>query len=117
METKTKICSKCLGEKSLELFSINKSNKDGKEYICKDCMKKRAQEYRDSRKEDRSQKSPVSRGKRHLRAGQRKAKTKVRAPAKAFPTVTRATPEQIIADLRRGLAIEIIDMIQEKFGL
>lgn len=108
MESKTKRCSKCLEEKSFELFSINKSNSDGHEYHCKDCMKKRAQDYRDRRAG--GQKSPASK--------ERKMKIKRSRPDhKPLPIITRATPEQIIADLRRGFAIEIIDMIQEKFGL
>ena len=107
MESKTKRCSKCLEEKSFELFSINKSNNDGHEYICKDCMQKRMKDYRDKKAGVRRQKSPALRGLPQMQA-------KVARPSH---TITRATPEQIIADLRRGLAIEIIDMIQEKFGL
>ena len=121
MESIPKRCSKCLRDLPIESFHKNKTTNDGLERWCKDCKKKASQDYR-------SKKAPASRGRSHLRAGRRRTKTlrvrdrsgsetKVRAPAKAFPTVTRATPEQIIAGLRRGLAIEIIDMIQEKFGL
>jgi hypothetical protein len=35
-----KICSKCKKEKHLDLFSNNKTNKDGKHSWCKECIKK-----------------------------------------------------------------------------
>jgi G:T-mismatch repair DNA endonuclease (very short patch repair protein) len=36
---KTKICSKCKKEKSLNEFSIRKNQKDGHNYYCKDCSR------------------------------------------------------------------------------
>jgi len=112
MESKMKSCSKCLEEKPLENFSINRSNPDGHEYSCKDCMKKRGQNYRDLKRDKK--KVPAATARRRGESTPAKAG---RWAGKPSPTITRATPEQIIADLRRGLAIEIIDMIQEKFGL
>jgi hypothetical protein len=58
-------------------------------------------------------------GEKHKTAARNSRPQKQAQPAsrKGGPTTTRATPEQIIADLRRGFAIEIIEMIQEKFGL
>jgi hypothetical protein len=35
----TKICNKCSNELSLDNYSKNKRNKDGKDYTCKDCTK------------------------------------------------------------------------------
>ena len=44
---KTKICTKCKIEKSLDEFYNDKRNKDGKTSRCKDCMKKYCLENKD----------------------------------------------------------------------
>lgn len=40
-----KLCKKCGENKPIESFSKNKNNKDGHEYHCKECKKKRTREY------------------------------------------------------------------------
>jgi hypothetical protein len=41
----TKICGKCKEQKTRDMFSKNKNHKDGLENYCKECTKKRTQEY------------------------------------------------------------------------
>ena len=36
---KTKVCSRCRQEKSVEEFAKKKQSKDGLQYMCKDCMR------------------------------------------------------------------------------
>jgi hypothetical protein len=45
-----KKCSKCKIEKSLDNFSSNKSNKDGKNNYCKSCDKVRVKRYQENNK-------------------------------------------------------------------
>lgn len=52
----TKICIACKKEKSLNDFSDNKFNKDGKQYKCKDCIKTYNKQYRENNKEQLKQK-------------------------------------------------------------
>ncbi len=40
-----KICSKCKKEKSIETFSDSRNTKDGKCYVCKECVKIQHSEY------------------------------------------------------------------------
>ena len=47
----TKICSKCKEEKSIELFSKNKSKKSGYSCECKECHKIIRKKYYDNNKE------------------------------------------------------------------
>ena len=47
----TKICSKCKKEKSIELFSKNKSKKSGYSCECKECHKIIRKKYYDNNKE------------------------------------------------------------------
>lgn len=44
MESKT--CSRCKETKTLELFSKNSRMNDGKDYICKECRRMLAREYK-----------------------------------------------------------------------
>ena len=37
----TKICRKCRKEKELEDFHLDRSRKDGRKYICKECLNTR----------------------------------------------------------------------------
>lgn len=104
MEKKT--CSKCGAEKSMDEFSINKANRDGHEYHCKDCKKEKAREAR------------ARRSGKHLRVEKKTfPRERTVAARKPICAVTRATPEQIIAELRRGMAIDIIETIRAKYGI
>ena len=53
METTTKVCTKCKVEKSCDIFSNDKTTKDGLRYWCKQCVKKHQQENRDKLREYR----------------------------------------------------------------
>jgi len=46
-----KVCKKCKIEKKIEEFSNNKNEKDGKSSYCKECEKKRKQQYRDKNRD------------------------------------------------------------------
>ena len=98
-----KKCSKCLDEKPLDEFSINQSTPDGHEYHCKDCRKKRMKEVR-----------AIKSGRKVQRITN--ARRVIKENSKS-PKIMRQTPEQIISDLRRGLAVEVIELIRDKFGL
>jgi hypothetical protein len=51
MDNELKQCSKCKGHKALDLFSNNKSSKDGKQHYCKSCHAARARAYREANPE------------------------------------------------------------------
>lgn len=46
-----KYCKKCNKEKPLEEFGIDRSEKDGHRYSCKNCLNKRQREYANNNKE------------------------------------------------------------------
>ena len=50
-----KICSKCKIEKSVTLFSKDKSRKDGLKLHCKDCRKIESKIYREKNPEKRKE--------------------------------------------------------------
>lgn len=64
---KTKICSKCKEELSVDLFSANKTRKDGLSYTCKACQrtyqknhyKKNVSQYTESNKKHRNSRRKV----------------------------------------------------------
>jgi hypothetical protein len=47
-----KYCSKCKKTKGVDLFAKNKSTKDGRQSVCKDCDNKRNKEYYQQHKEE-----------------------------------------------------------------
>lgn len=47
----TKVCSRCKEEKSISEFSKDRNRKDGHNYQCADCAKKRARKYREENRE------------------------------------------------------------------
>jgi len=54
---KTKTCTKCKKEKSIKEFNINRANKDGLHYYCKECGKECSRErYKTNKEEIKEQK-------------------------------------------------------------
>lgn len=116
MEEKMKTCTKCNKElpATNEYFSKNKATKDGLEHWCKNCRRKKQADYRAEKAKMESmssvrklpRKGPVARGLLGIPI--------VEGKAKADP-ITTASPEEIIKALRKGVAREIIQTIQERF--
>jgi len=109
-----KTCIKCGIEfPSTEEYFRKSKTKDGFEGACKECRKKYFADYRAGRrirvgtkkggKTERVQKMP-------------RRSNPVSIP-KEQPTITTASPVEIIVALRKGMAQEIVDMIKEKFEL
>lgn len=104
MEEKiTKICIKCKKElpATNEYFSKNKAAKDGFEYQCKDCRRKRQADYR-----AKKAKSEGGRSVRKL--------PKLRSPV--IDPITRASPDEILIALRNGIRRETAKEIFESLG-
>ncbi len=113
-----KRCSKCLEEKTKEEFHFNRSTKDGLERWCKECKRKSQQSLR-----DRKARRTPARTKRFQKSAVKninnikKQEIFNKSKKTGSTAIKHSTPEQIILELRRGLAIEIILMIQEKYGI
>lgn len=73
---KTKICTKCKEERTVDLFSKNKNNKDGLEHWCKICRKQMYIEERDKRLE--YQKKYKREDEQRFKEQQKRYKTKVK---------------------------------------
>ena len=100
MNTK-KRCTKCGEEKPLEEFSKNISIADGLERWCKDCKKKRQQEYRDKHRGD----------------GNEKNELKKRIDPEKTPKIDDAIflDRETISALQRAVAKKIINVIERAF--
>lgn len=103
-----KICTRCGEEKALKEFNKNASTKDGLERFCKLCAIKIRMDYK---------KKPKEKAKRDYRAEYAKrGKNKENELLKVrhLPQLIKATPEEIIMALRKGIAQEILkDLGQE----
>ena len=116
METTKKVCSKCLKELPLttEFFNKNANNKDGFEGKCKNCRQKYFEDYRAGKRiragasKPAAKKDPVSK-----RPYRRRDLKKVDPPE----PLTKASPAEILIALRKGMAAEIVEMINEKYDL
>jgi len=106
----SKRCSKCGGEKLLGEFNKNRTNSDGLERWCKDCKGKAQQDYRDKNKGGGNGERSRPRKYRHKTESTKDINRSVRKEP-----LTTASPEAIIAALRKGVAREIIQFIEEKF--
>lgn len=103
----TRKCTKCKKEYPLTAEFFHRMG-DGFVHYCKPC---RSEMQKSQRKGKGSVAAPT-----HNRNA-RVAKSIKRSVDLPKPVIIRATPEQIIGDLRRGFAIEVIAIIQEKYGL
>jgi hypothetical protein len=112
MAEEKKTCIKCSGEfpKDEEHFQRSKVTKDGFEGQCRDCRKKYFEDYRKKKRGAAPKKAGGNWGRRIIHHRNQN----VDPPA--IPT-TRATPAEILIALRRGMAEEIIAMIQERYDL
>jgi len=108
MDEQKRRCRKCKKEYPLTAEYFHRMG-DGFVHYCKPCRPEMQKGYK--RKDKRSVAAPV----RNRDA--RIAKPIKRSVDLSKPVITRATPEQIVGDLRRGFAIELIAIIQEKYGL
>ena len=108
MEEKKK-CTKCERELSINDFYKNRAAPDGLEYWCKDCKRDRMAKYH-------RKKTTGNNGRKHKteKAGAVARPTAISKSVKE--PLTTATPVEIVAALRAGVAREIIGLIQEKFG-
>jgi hypothetical protein len=99
---KTKVCKKCGKELAAtnEFFSKNASINDGLDRWCKKCKAKAQKDQRDKKLE-----TP-----KRIR---RFTKTVSATPSQE--PLTTASPEAILAALRKGMAREIIQLIEERF--
>jgi len=111
METEKKTCMKCDKEflKTEDYFSKNPKNNDGFEGQCKSCRKKYFADYRKKKKNQSPEK--LKKRKHTILSAHRKTRGRV-----AQSSLTTASPEAILAVLRKGVAREIINIIEEKFG-
>jgi excinuclease UvrABC ATPase subunit len=101
-EKKMKSCLRCKKEfeATADNFFRRSAAKDGLEPYCKQCKNKMLNRSRGAIK---TQKIP--------------RKQNTRKPIKSTKSpLTTATPREILAALRKGVAREIIQMIEEKFG-
>jgi hypothetical protein len=112
MEEKIKLCERCHQPfpATNEYFSKNKAASDGLEYSCKDCKKKAQQGYR-----DKKTKSRKSTSRDFFPHALKSVKSDPLHKSHNDP-ITTATPEEIIKALRKGVAAEIVKMIQEAFA-
>jgi DNA-directed RNA polymerase subunit RPC12/RpoP len=111
METEKKTCIKCGKEfpATEEFFRKSSLTRGGFENQCKKCRKNYFSDYR---RKKRNQ--PVKGPERKIRTIAR-AVGRPRSRAAQWP-ITTASPEAIISALRKGVAREIITIIEEKFG-
>lgn len=120
METEKKTCKKCGKEflKTEDYFRKSPTTKDGLEGQCKSCRKKYFDDYRKKKKNqlpllpDRPPKKPKKQRKHTILPARRKTRGSV-----TQSPLTIASPEAILAALRKGVAREIIALIEKKFGM
>lgn len=107
-----KTCIKCLKKlpKTEEFFRKNSNTKDGFEGQCKKCRQKYFEDYRAGKR---------VRSKPNKPAGDSEPKRKYvrQANPMAPAPVISASPAEIVIALRKGMAAEIVAMINEKYGL
>ena len=107
----TKICSKCKKPfpATSEHFNKNASTPDGLDYYCKHCKAESQKDrYRSRKNNPKSEKKKAE--KKPTRRRVAKQTGSVKEP------LTMASPEAIIAALRKGVAREIITLIEKGFG-
>lgn len=112
METEKKTCIKCGKEflKTEDYFRKSSATKDGFEGQCKSCRKKYFDDYRKKKKNQSPEK--LKKQRKHMILP---ASHKIQGRATQSP-LTMASPEAIIAAFRKGVAREIIKLIEEKFA-
>jgi len=119
MEKGKKTCIKCGGEfpETEDYFRKSSANKDGFEGQCKSCRKKYFDDYRKKKKNELSlpPDHPPQKLKKQRKHMILPARRKIRARVAQSP-LTTASPGAILAALRKGMAIEIINIIEEKFA-
>jgi len=119
METEKKTCTKCGGEfpETEDYFRKSSANKDGFEGQCKSCRKKYFDDYRKKKKNELSlpPDHPPQKLKKQRKHTILPAHRKTQCRVTQSPLST-ASPEAILAALRKGVAIEIIALIEGKFG-
>jgi hypothetical protein len=122
MEQTEKKCTKCGNgfSPTNEFFSKNKSTPDGFERWCKVCKKKAQAGFRLKKALDQDKPAAKKRREKSIK----NLVPVVRKPQADLPVhgtqtgqITGASPTEIISALRKGMAAEIVSMIQEKFGL
>jgi len=113
MEQTEKKCTKCGNgfSPTNEFFSKNKSTPDGFERWCKVCKKKAQAGFRLKKALDQDKPAAKKRREKSIK----NLVPVVRKPQ--ADQITGASPTEIISALRKGMAAEIVSMIQEKFGL
>jgi len=119
METEKKTCIKCGKEflKTEDYFSKNPKTKDGFENQCKSCRNKYFKDYRKKKKNQLPllPDHPPEKLKKQRKYTILPASHKTRARVALLP-LTMASPEAILAALRKGVAREIIALIEKRFG-
>ncbi len=115
MAEEKQTCIKCGNEypATIEFFNACSAKKNGLDSRCKTCMKK----YNSDRRAVQGKMKPSNGRKKKSTVAlhERISPATLRTPQ---PTpITRATPEEIIAALRKGVAEEIIQTVRERFGL
>ena len=108
MEEKFKKCSRCGKElhPTGEFFYRDSKTKDGFQPACKKCVKAKI-------KESPSYKSSLKN--KGTSGNGAKAKAVKRSGNQGPQPLTTASPEEIIGALRKGVALEICQMILERF--
>ncbi len=112
MEEK-KTCIKCGKElpKTDEFFRKNTSTKDGFEGQCKNCRQKYFEDYRAGKRTRRKY--------RKLASDPAPKERTVRRGTNSMPAgpIVSASPTEIVIALRKGMAAEIVAMINERYEL
>ena len=126
-EIEKKRCNKCKIEfpPTNEFFSNNKATPDGLERWCKACKKNTQADYRLKKAKERNKPAAARRERnksiRNPAPIAKKPQTDLPVPARQTGTqtgqLTGASPAEIVIALRKGMAAEIVAMIQEKYGL
>ena len=116
-EKKTKRCCKCKKELPVEEFHKNKSSKDGLNSICKKCKSVYWHQKKDGTVIGTPLPTVLNKRKKPIRqilAGPPVCHLKTEIEKNP---ITRATPEEIVRALTKGVAEQIIQIIRERFSL
>lgn len=112
MDTGEKTCIKCEKPfpKTEEYFRKNSSTKDGFEGQCKKCRQKYFEDYRAGKRVRSKKDKPAA------NPGPKRKYVRQPNPVAPAPVIS-ASPAEIVIALRKGMAAEIVAMINERYGL
>lgn len=109
METTMKICSSCKKplDRTSENFNKNASAPDGFDYYCKKCKNEKQRTRYDAAEKPEKPKAKIARRKRSV----------TKPIGSVAEPLNFASPTEIVNALSKGVAREIITLIEHKFGI